>query len=284
MSDPIRSTPKTPDASAVGISFVSIFLVVFQIVFFPCGLSRTIGWDYLPGVPQGKDAEIKSSWRDKPLGSRIRRLLGLRRSQDSESGVSTGSLSHDHNDDSTDPSRSARIEKQEDDHVSHPVSLTSRSEQRSLLHNVYLQAKALVKSVFLNPNTLSLVISIPIALVPQLKALFVDVSAQGGLNWKGPDGQPPLAFMINTGTLGLHLLPIYNSLIFLISCSKFHRWHHRPYGPHPSRRGFRPIQDSSTVISSPDHYHPFHMSSEDGHHSGNWYLHGPRNDEAGLDR
>lgn len=48
------------------------------------------------------------------------------------------------------------------------------------------------------PVTCTLLISLPIALIQPLKALFVDVSSVGGPNWKGPDGRPPLAFIIDT--------------------------------------------------------------------------------------
>ena len=41
-------------------------------------------------------------------------------------------------------------------------------------------------------------ISLLIALVGPLKASFV--SFEGGPSWKGPDGKPPLAFVIDTGS------------------------------------------------------------------------------------
>lgn len=54
-------------------------------------------------------------------------------------------------------------------------------------------------AVVVTPVTVAIAVSLPIALVDQLKALFVDISDQGGPNWKGPDGKPPLAFVIDTG-------------------------------------------------------------------------------------
>ena len=50
------------------------------------------------------------------------------------------------------------------------------------------------------PVTCTLAVSLPIALIQPLKALFVDVSATGGPHFAGPDGRPPLSFMIDTGT------------------------------------------------------------------------------------
>lgn len=54
-------------------------------------------------------------------------------------------------------------------------------------------------AALLKPVTLSLAISLPIALITPLKALFVDAAAQGGPNWHGPDGRPPLAFVMDSG-------------------------------------------------------------------------------------
>ena len=54
-------------------------------------------------------------------------------------------------------------------------------------------------AVVVTPVTVAIAVSLPIALVKQLKALFVDISDQGGPDWKGPDGKPPLAFVIDTG-------------------------------------------------------------------------------------
>ncbi|PSR83436.1 hypothetical protein PHLCEN_2v5708 [Hermanssonia centrifuga] len=54
-------------------------------------------------------------------------------------------------------------------------------------------------AAIITPVTVAIAVSLPIALVQPLKALFVDVSGDGGPDWKGPDGKPPLAFVIDTG-------------------------------------------------------------------------------------
>ena len=59
----------------------------------------------------------------------------------------------------------------------------------------------------ITPVTITLAISLPIALIAPLKALFVDISDQGGPVYTGPDGRPPLAFMIDTGACPL-LVPL----------------------------------------------------------------------------
>jgi auxin efflux carrier family protein len=61
---------------------------------------------------------------------------------------------------------------------------------------------------------ISLLTSMVIALVPQLKALFVDTTASGGPAWHGPDGRPPLAFALDTARfVGAVSIPL--SLILL---------------------------------------------------------------------
>ncbi|PBK63118.1 hypothetical protein ARMSODRAFT_1058287 [Armillaria solidipes] len=51
-------------------------------------------------------------------------------------------------------------------------------------------------SSLFTPITMSMYIAIPISLIPQLKALFVEVD--GGPSYRGPDGNPPLTFIITT--------------------------------------------------------------------------------------
>ena len=51
----------------------------------------------------------------------------------------------------------------------------------------------------LKPVTVSLAVSIPVALVQPLKALFIDCTATGCPAWHGPDGRPVLAFVMDTG-------------------------------------------------------------------------------------
>ncbi|TFK52797.1 auxin efflux carrier [Heliocybe sulcata] len=62
-------------------------------------------------------------------------------------------------------------------------------------------------SVIMTPVTAILAVSLPIALINPLKALFVPV--MGGPSWAGPDGRPPLAFVIDTATfLGSIIIPL----------------------------------------------------------------------------
>jgi hypothetical protein len=54
-------------------------------------------------------------------------------------------------------------------------------------------------SVVVTPITITIAVALPIALIRPLKALFVDTTAVGGPSWKGPDGRPPLVFILDTG-------------------------------------------------------------------------------------
>lgn len=56
-------------------------------------------------------------------------------------------------------------------------------------------------SVIITPITISLAISIPVSVIQPLKALFTNATASGGPDWKGPDGNPPLNFIMETGEL-----------------------------------------------------------------------------------
>ncbi|KAH9920864.1 membrane transport protein-domain-containing protein [Epithele typhae] len=62
---------------ALGVSYVSIFTVCYHVVFWMCGASQSLAWDYLPAVPQGADAERRLSWKERPIGSLVARALRL---------------------------------------------------------------------------------------------------------------------------------------------------------------------------------------------------------------
>ncbi|EJF62213.1 auxin efflux carrier [Dichomitus squalens] len=248
---------------ALGVSYVSIFIVSYHLVFWMGGAAHSLSWDFRPGVPQGEAAEVRVSWKEKPIGSLITRYIlrqeppnsfaaaaieadktkdieesfsekeknagtdgaipvsELRRSEGIDdtaesdpdvqlarrtSRISTASVPMPHRRPSLSaaaapsaipsapppsPAQSARdLETQ---------SIAQRSET---LHTPTLPQK--IVRVFrplgaiVTPVTCTLAVSLPIALVQPLKALFVDVSATGGPSFKGPDGRPPLAFMIDT--------------------------------------------------------------------------------------
>ena len=56
---------------------MSLFSVTYHIVFWICGAASSLAWDYLPGVPQGEEAERRVSWKEKPIGHLVARALRL---------------------------------------------------------------------------------------------------------------------------------------------------------------------------------------------------------------
>ncbi len=257
----------------VGVSYVSIFIVAYHIVFWMLGAAHSISWDYLPGVPQGEAAERHVSWKEKPLGNLIaRRILhqDIKSSFDlpppgpkdeealpekvvektpaqvteasvselpsdsdalvhpnpdpdvqlarktSRLSTSTAPAQHRRTSISNTPAASSALPPAPPPTPAHSTrnfdtqSVTSRS---STLHTPTLPQKIIrvfrPLSAVITPVTVALAISLPIALINPLKALFVDISDIGGPSYNGPDGRPPLAFLIDTGTIpvafpGLH--------------------------------------------------------------------------------
>ena len=62
----------------MGVSFVSIFIVIYHFTFWVCGFARSLAWDYAPGIPQSEAAERRVHWKDKPIGSLVHKHLLIR--------------------------------------------------------------------------------------------------------------------------------------------------------------------------------------------------------------
>lgn len=209
------------DMRAVGVSFVSIFIVSYHLVFWVCGAAHSLSWDYLPGVPQGIEAERHCSWKEKPLGSFFTRFS--RKLDTPAEDVDTPKVVEDIDvekqqtkvieGDAIDPIEP--IEECQEVQLVHRISRTSTvtaptvSPDSSSTHTPpskppsafdIIRRSLRPLSAIITPVTLAIAIALPISLIQPLKALFVDVSSVGGPDWKGPDGKPPLAFIIDTGT------------------------------------------------------------------------------------
>ncbi|KAJ8456516.1 hypothetical protein ONZ51_g12079 [Trametes cubensis] len=266
---------------ALGVSYVSIFTVCYHVIFWIGGGAHSLSWDYLPGVPQGEEAERRISWKERPIGHLIAKYI-LRlpatpstqnagdASKDEESlsekqekasvetfeipvpdvpktivseeaphglplettlkrGSSVPSATSNHcpicsascdypsgvatNDSPYLSSRRAapsdaiacrldrtlQTAKASRRRLSVGASITIEGKP-SLLSKGLLRLGAILRpfKAILHPVTVAISISLPVALVQPLKALFVDVSSQGGPSWHGPDGRPPLAFVMDT--------------------------------------------------------------------------------------
>lgn len=221
----------------VGVSFVAIFIVSANLMFWVFGGAHSLSWDYLPGVPQDDDAETRLSWKQKPLGSLIARyILKLKSSQPVARVVDSAQLEKGKERAIEDPLPAILQAKapinafepsldlmRQPSHISQgsgpPAATTSAVPRETppvpVLHNpanntgipsripssnnLMHRIMQPVRAVF-SPVTIALIIALPIALVNDLKALFIDVTEFGGPNLNGPDGKPPLAFVIDTGT------------------------------------------------------------------------------------
>lgn len=197
--------------------------------FWVSGAAHSISWDYLPHIPQGEAAERKFPWKEKPVGSWFYREVLKRdtivtsnetrneqniekmhiendrgmsscNSQNQLEGQSSGTLKISEALSGTKTESTADVvamAPETDEALSTPYENPRLGIFRRLFQS--LSRLRQVLSVLLSPITIVLIISIPIALVQPLKALFVDTTAQGGPDWKGPDGRPPLFFIIDTG-------------------------------------------------------------------------------------
>lgn len=126
------------------------------------------------------------------------------------------------------------------------------------------------------PVTVAIAISLPIALIQDLKALFVDVSSEGGPNWKGPDGKPPLSFIIDTGAPRV-FAAAYTCLLCIPSVVC--RQYRRTTCAHHAWRVVRPSAGSAAAVAAADYRHACGDTCQDGHYPCVRHLYGPGDDE-----
>lgn len=278
----------------MGVSYVSIFTVCYHVCFWVGGGAHSLSWDYLPGVPQGEEAERHVSWKEKPIGGLIARYI-LRLPSTPPPPLVIDYVKKDEEDpyyekeakvavevldapvsnipkvvisDETEPDSDIQLARRtsrmsavstfrsrrlpgsvppsplrvtmpssplrvtipasslktsvpssplragppptplrtvvvaspthssaSSDTVAEPTkNIDTPLPTKHWLHVVFHPLMALVK-----PVTIAIAVALPVALITPLKALFVDVSAQGGPTWHGPDGRPPLVFVMDTG-------------------------------------------------------------------------------------
>ncbi|KAK0442797.1 auxin efflux carrier [Desarmillaria tabescens] len=244
--------PFDPDTDPqLGVSYVSIFILAYNIIMWIGGAANTLAWDYAPGVPQGDEANVHVSWREKPIAAFFLRsrekLLARPKNSDCEKADDEKEADSEME---TDPEiqlarRASRLSansprpRRPSAGVSTrpragsllPAPNTSQSSLKELpdtavqslksssvagaqehefaeeeeeekpgrfasLFPPFLRRTFKPLSSLFTPITMSMYIAIPVSLIPQLKALFVEVD--GGPYYHGPDGNPPLTFIINT--------------------------------------------------------------------------------------
>ncbi|PBK90834.1 hypothetical protein ARMGADRAFT_1166792 [Armillaria gallica] len=72
----------------LGVSYISVFILAWNIVTWICGAAKTLAWDYAPGVPQGDAANVHVGWREKPVAAFFLRVKAklFARPKDSDCG------------------------------------------------------------------------------------------------------------------------------------------------------------------------------------------------------
>ncbi|KAJ3851194.1 auxin efflux carrier [Lentinula lateritia] len=242
----------------LGVSFVSIFIMVYHIFFWVFGAAASLQWDFLPDVPQGEDAMRRVRWNEKPIGGLLYRWL-YQQTQEEERRKSAAffgskgrnSLEQVEEEISSCPEMTQQQEENVDPNVqlarrvskisAHPASiqlpqpLNSVSASRTHSHNcsettlpleenldntvthdtskwerlfpLWFTKAIKTISVIITPVTITLAISLPVSVIQPLKALFTDATASGGPDWTGPDGSPPLNFIMDTASFARMSIP-----------------------------------------------------------------------------
>ena len=213
------SRRRTLTVDEVGVSFASIFILTYHIFFWVCGLAHSLSWDYAPDVPRGEAANIRVTWREKPIGGFIWRHM-LERRYEGRNRKSADFCSHPHTqfelgiqhvpkarieeasieDGRRTPPCSAHLPQGFSDPPHHVRESQATLSVPALGPAVPSLSRRVLATIAVTVTPISVIIamSLFIALLDPLKALFVHF--EGGPLWEGPDGKPPLAFVINTGS------------------------------------------------------------------------------------
>lgn len=242
--------------------------MAYHITFWVLGAAYSISWDYLPGVPQGRDAERHFEWDEKPIGSLIARYI-LRRAVREHASTTVPALQcgPDEKSVSETPKKLTHVLEssswkgkgkapldeeievggismlvRQPSHLSgapsfrsrrlsattgrpeFPIGLctidpscppstsnpeTANSGPKSSISAPVSPPAVLARvlktlDVIATPVTMTMAVALPTALIQPLKSLLVDTSnVSSRYNWKGPDGRPPLAFVMDTGKKSL---------------------------------------------------------------------------------
>ncbi|KAJ6551977.1 auxin efflux carrier [Mycena capillaripes] len=231
----------------LSVAYIAGFLLVYMITFFPMGGSRLIGFDYIgPDVEPEEVQEatrqrrrlIFLDWPGRAMAFLKRRDTPRTVSfPDSESEkpqrprAASKHVSFDQNTPadvtasspappegwhsrltSPAPTTTAVDIAQADDRPATPILPTvdppaaARSLWAARRKSIYANIRPFLRNLFL-PGSIAILVSFVIALVPQLKALFVEVD--GTHIPPAPDGGPPLAFIIDaTSFIGAASVPM----------------------------------------------------------------------------
>ncbi|KAJ8515925.1 hypothetical protein ONZ45_g6719 [Pleurotus djamor] len=228
----IRSAPFIASTDqALSVAYISIFILVNVVALFPCGAHQLVAKDF--AGPEIEDEEVRRALRQKHhrwLNLALRPVRQARCadgdiSNDLESPITEKQLEDTKITNLTDvpvttAANELRFESRPDEErpcnalpptTPHVVCVSTSSDTLPILcclrrSAIYQHFITFIKSLC-TLMSLTIILSILIAVVPQLKGLFVDVHGAGIP--PAPDGQPPLAFVIDTATfLGAASVPL----------------------------------------------------------------------------
>ncbi|PBK63121.1 hypothetical protein ARMSODRAFT_1024161 [Armillaria solidipes] len=149
----------------LGVSYISVLILAWNIVMWICGAAKTLAWDYAPGVPQGDAANVRVGWREKPVAAFFPRA-------DDEQALDGKASSERWR----------------------PTLPTSTQDCEVIRQFLSLYGSQCSSAYWLDTSGNDRVIP-PLKELPDTTVqAFVEVD--DGPSYRGPDGNPPLSFII----------------------------------------------------------------------------------------
>nr|GAT44866.1 auxin efflux carrier transmembrane protein [Mycena chlorophos] len=210
----------------LSVAYIAGFILVFMITFFPMGGSHMVGRDYVgPDVEPEEVREATNARRRFILygwpARFLKRLSGRGRGNAVEDAVlpsqalseklSTAIVSRES--DNSFSGRGPILPTTTPTVVSRPSSpptgSTIHKAPPGKFDRLSPHLRTFLRNLFL-PGSIAIISAFIIALVPPLKALFVADSSTANIHiHAAPDGQPPLAFILDTVTfIGAASIPV----------------------------------------------------------------------------
>ncbi|KAL4063746.1 auxin efflux carrier [Scleroderma yunnanense] len=195
----------------LAVAYLSVFVLVYIITLFTLGGMKWIEMDYAGEDVEDEEVRERLCHKQKKIATafaslarRVFRLSKKKRESDAETFVAAvgerASIKSDGANSGAVPQKHSQDEKRVE---SNKAETAPVSTQRQMIRKCYYMIRAAM-----SPPSLSIVVSFIISVVPTLKALFV--SGVPGVDISpAPDGQPPLAVLMNTASfIGAASVPL----------------------------------------------------------------------------
>ncbi|KAH7920394.1 hypothetical protein BV22DRAFT_1122790 [Leucogyrophana mollusca] len=220
------------DDQNLAVAYIGAFLLVWCVTMFPMGGTRWIAKDFVGPDLENEEVRHRMRVRRRKMmraGSyvfgRARTIFGYGREglsdievcekptrRESSRTSSSGPTMLLDSPETTIEQHASILENTDDLRTSKAIASDTTDSDAAppdptLSRRIARQAYAILKSL-LTPASLSIILSFIISVVPPLKALFVP-GVPGTSIPPAPDGQPPLAILMNTATfIGAASVPI----------------------------------------------------------------------------